>query len=229
MMANSLQSLFEAIQNARDEQELRQHIRIKVREHFAAQRCALFLADQFLSNDPNVSSLFKLAVSIEYNPVLRYLLERHAPVHEELLLPPGVWKTICPLFDHGHVMAGPIVCNSRLIGGVGLTRDRETPGFNHWDIADLSALCLHLSSRFTTIRSIELSRSKSTPSNLPLTPREIQIAELVAQGLTNAQIGANLWITENSVKQALKRIFRKLEVSSRAEMVAQFYSSQKTI
>jgi len=54
-----------------------------------------------------------------------------------------------------------------------------------------------------------------------LTPREIQIAELVAQGLTNAEIGATLWITENSVKQALKRIFRKLEVSSRAEMVAQ--------
>jgi DNA-binding CsgD family transcriptional regulator len=54
-----------------------------------------------------------------------------------------------------------------------------------------------------------------------LTPREIQIAELVAQGLTNAQIGATLWITENSVKQAFKRMFCKLEVSSRAEMVAQ--------
>jgi len=54
-----------------------------------------------------------------------------------------------------------------------------------------------------------------------LGPREIQIAELVAQGLTNAQIGVTLWITENSVKQALKRMFRKLEVSSRVEMVAQ--------
>ncbi len=53
-----------------------------------------------------------------------------------------------------------------------------------------------------------------------LTPREIQIAELVAQGLTNAEIGTAIWITENSVKQALKRMFRKLEVSSRAEMVA---------
>jgi DNA-binding CsgD family transcriptional regulator len=59
-----------------------------------------------------------------------------------------------------------------------------------------------------------------------LTPREIQIAELVAQGLTNAQIGATLWITENSVKQALKRMFRKLEVSSRAQMVAQLSSNK---
>lgn len=53
-----------------------------------------------------------------------------------------------------------------------------------------------------------------------LTPRELQIAELVALGRTNAEIGNQLWITENSVKQALKRMFRKLEVSSRAEMVA---------
>jgi DNA-binding CsgD family transcriptional regulator len=58
-----------------------------------------------------------------------------------------------------------------------------------------------------------------------LTQREIQIAELVAKGLTNAEIGTTLWITENSVKQALKRIFRKLDVSSRAEMVARLSSS----
>ena len=37
----------------------------------------------------------------------------------------------------------------------------------------------------------------------------------------SSQIGKEIWIAENSVKQALKRMFRKLEVSSRAEMVAQ--------
>ncbi|MGL6339161.1 MAG: LuxR C-terminal-related transcriptional regulator, partial [Waterburya sp.] len=30
-----------------------------------------------------------------------------------------------------------------------------------------------------------------------------------------------LWISQNTVKQALKKMFRKLEVSSRTEMVAQ--------
>lgn len=53
-----------------------------------------------------------------------------------------------------------------------------------------------------------------------LTTRELQIASLVARGLTNAQIGQELWITQNSVKQALKRIFRKLDVTARAQMVA---------
>jgi DNA-binding CsgD family transcriptional regulator len=54
----------------------------------------------------------------------------------------------------------------------------------------------------------------------PLTARELEIAELVAQGLTNGEIAVKLWITQNTVKQALKRMFRKLEVSARAEMVA---------
>lgn len=56
--------------------------------------------------------------------------------------------------------------------------------------------------------------------------RELQIVELVALGRTNAEIGTQLWITENSVKQALKRMFRKLDVSSRAEMVAQLSAPQ---
>jgi DNA-binding CsgD family transcriptional regulator len=51
--------------------------------------------------------------------------------------------------------------------------------------------------------------------------QKMGVAELVALGRTNAEIGKELWITENSVKQALKRMFCKLEVSSRAEMVAQ--------
>jgi DNA-binding CsgD family transcriptional regulator len=49
---------------------------------------------------------------------------------------------------------------------------------------------------------------------------------LVALGRTNAEIGSELWIAENSVKQALKRMFRKLKVSSRAEMVAQISTTQ---
>jgi DNA-binding CsgD family transcriptional regulator len=47
-------------------------------------------------------------------------------------------------------------------------------------------------------------------------------------GRTNAEIGAELWITENSVKQALKRMFRKLDVSSRAQMVAQLALAQQS-
>jgi DNA-binding CsgD family transcriptional regulator len=224
MMANSLQSLFQAIAQSCDEQELRQHVRVRVREYFAAQRCSLFFFEQLLSTEKKLSDIAQRALSLDHNPVLRYVVERHAAVHDELVLPPGVWKTICPRSDHAHVMAGPIVMNGCLVGGLGFTRDRNAPAFNSQDLADLSALCLHISTRLAIIQS---RSSGLIPVNCDrLTPREIQIAELVAQGLTNAQIGATLWITENSVKQALKRMFRKLEVSSRAEMVAQLSSNK---
>lgn len=157
---------------------------------------------------------------------MRYLVEHHAPVHEEVLLPTGKWRTICPRFDHGHVMVGPIVDNGSLIGGLALTRDRYSNPFNEGNLTDLSALCLHISTRLAKIKSQQIKFSSTSISLI--TPRERQIAELVAQGLTNAEIGQNLWITENSVKQALKRMFRKLQVSSRTEAVALLFGLTST-
>lgn len=227
MMTNSLQSLFEAIAHANDEQELQLHVMLKVSEYFVAQRSKLFLFNELPSNQANIPGMMKLALSLEYNPVLRYLVEHHAPVHEELLLPSSIWKTICSRFDHGHVMAGPIVSNGRLVGGVGFTRVQGTSAFNLRNLADLSALCLHLSTKLATLWSQQIEFNSLAINRL--TQREIQIAELVAQGLTNAEIGTALWITENSVKQALKRIFRKIEVSSRAELVARLFSNTRLL
>ncbi|WP_404789734.1 LuxR C-terminal-related transcriptional regulator [Altericista sp. CCNU0014] len=219
MMETSLQSLFQAIAQAQAESELRQSVMAQVGKYFAATRWGLSFLDEFPSIDAKTPGFVRLALSLDYNPVLRYLVERHAPVHEEVILSPGVWQTICPRADHGHVMIGPIIHDGQLVGGIAFTRHRDISAFDTQNLADLSALCLHLSTRLAALRS--------QPVTLPilncdrLTPREAQIAELVAQGLTNTEIGAALWISENTVKQALKRIFRRLDVSSRTEMVAQ--------
>ncbi|MEH2066586.1 MAG: LuxR C-terminal-related transcriptional regulator [Nostoc sp.] len=222
-MVNSLQSLFDAIAHARDEQELRSHVITKLIEYFAAERSGLFFFDRFWQFEKNIPRPLRLAFSLKHNPVLRYLVEHHAVVHEELLLPPGEWQIICPRSDHHHVMVGPVVGNGRLLGAIGITRTRNTPAFNTQELADLGALCLHISTWRATLQ-LQSTLFNSLNTN-PLTQREIQIAQLVAQGLTNAEIGTTLWITENSVKQALKRIFRKLDVSSRAEMVARLSSN----
>jgi DNA-binding NarL/FixJ family response regulator len=114
-------------------------------------------------------------------------------------------------------MTGPIVGRGQLIGTIHLARVGDTPPFSSNDLASLGAVCTHLSACLAELRS------QSSPSSSvfkQLTPREVQIANLVARGLTNAEIGAELWITQNSVKQALKRMFRKLGVSARTEMVA---------
>ncbi|AFY55600.1 response regulator containing a CheY-like receiver domain and an HTH DNA-binding domain [Rivularia sp. PCC 7116] len=224
-MPNSLQLIFEEIAQTRNKEQLRGQVMVKLGDYFQAKRRGLFFFDSISRR--KTSGLVELALSIEHNPVLRYVVEHHAPVHEEVVLQPGRWKTICPRIDHGHVMAGPIIGNGKLIGGIGFTRTREASAFNTKDLADLSAVCLHLSTWLITVKSqikqskLNLDLDVDLDSNINcLTPREIQIAELVAQGLTNAQIGKELWIQENSVKQALKRMFRKLKVSSRAEMVA---------
>lgn len=52
-----------------------------------------------------------------------------------------------------------------------------------------------------------------------LTPREEQVVALVAEGLSNRQTAAELNLSEHTVKKYLFRIFDKLGVSSRVELV----------
>jgi DNA-binding CsgD family transcriptional regulator len=219
-MVGSLQPLFVAIDRLEDERYLHSQLAPKLGEYFSAKRSGIFFFDRISQLDPNLQKILKLALSIDHNPLARYLTERHAPVHEGLVTSPKVWSMICPRPDHWHVMAGPIVVRGKLVGAVGCTREKSMPAFDAQNLADLSGICLHLSIWAATTRSSPPSCKQKL-----LTARELQIVELVALGRTNAEIGTELWITENSVKQALKRMFRKLDVCSRAEMVAQLSAS----
>jgi DNA-binding CsgD family transcriptional regulator len=58
------------------------------------------------------------------------------------------------------------------------------------------------------------------PLRVTLSPRERQIALMVAHGRTNQAIATSLDISVWTVSTHLRRIFAKLAVSSRAEMVA---------
>jgi DNA-binding NarL/FixJ family response regulator len=53
-----------------------------------------------------------------------------------------------------------------------------------------------------------------------LTAREREIVELVAQGLDNGEISAQLKISDKTVRNHVSIIFSKLEVASRAQAVA---------
>src|ERR671918_717681 len=52
-----------------------------------------------------------------------------------------------------------------------------------------------------------------------LTDRELQVLKLVAKGLNNRDIGAELFISENTVKNHVRNILEKLHLHSRMEAV----------
>ena len=57
-----------------------------------------------------------------------------------------------------------------------------------------------------------------------LTARELQIVALVAQGLVNKQIAAELRISEWTVSTHLRRIYAKLDVDTRTAMITRCYA-----
>ncbi len=232
-MPTSLQGLFQTIAQARDERELRSRVMDAVGDYFQAQCWSLCLVDERRQSAAvdthgiaDVDAFVARYGNVDRaaDPVMRYMAENHAPTHEELLLSAESWKQsnlyqeFCAHYGHEHILAGPIVGEGRLIGGVYLARAADAPGFDAKDLAGLGAICTHLSARLAGLRSQAQTFNPALIERL--TPREREIAELVARGLTNGEIGTELWIAKNSVKQALKRMFRKLEVSSRAQMVA---------
>lgn len=64
-----------------------------------------------------------------------------------------------------------------------------------------------------------LADRRRTPPAEQLTPREVEVLALVAQGLSNVEIGRVLFISEATVKTHLVRAFVKLGVSDRTAAV----------
>jgi two-component system, NarL family, nitrate/nitrite response regulator NarL len=57
----------------------------------------------------------------------------------------------------------------------------------------------------------------------PLSEREAAVLEAVARGLSNREIGRQLWISEQTVKFHLRNLYRKLGISSRTEAARYAY------
>jgi len=69
-----------------------------------------------------------------------------------------------------------------------------------------------------------LIRQVRSPAPPALSARETEVLRLVARGLTNADIGRELYITEATVKTHLLRAFAKLDVADRTAAVTRAMS-----
>jgi non-specific serine/threonine protein kinase len=65
------------------------------------------------------------------------------------------------------------------------------------------------------------------PAEAPLTPRELQVARLVAGGRTNKEIAAELVIAQRTAEGHVERILTKLGFTSRAQVAAWVAASQR--
>jgi DNA-binding CsgD family transcriptional regulator/GAF domain-containing protein len=59
---------------------------------------------------------------------------------------------------------------------------------------------------------------RPSPLSMHLTPRELEVAELAAGGLRDAEIAAQLYLSPHTVKQYLKSVYSKAGVRSRVEL-----------
>ena len=71
-----------------------------------------------------------------------------------------------------------------------------------------------------TEQVFRLVRSGQMGAASVLTEREVEVLRFLSHGLTTAQTGAEMFISENTVKTHIRHILEKLEVSNRAEAVA---------
>ena len=79
-------------------------------------------------------------------------------------------------------------------------------------------------------RLLERFSRSPAPGALPavwseLTERELEVAKHVARGLSNAEVGARLFLSEATVKTYVSRILAKLQLRDRVQVAVLAYES----
>lgn len=220
--------LVEKIATASNEAQLRSYFLEYAGELVGATAWGLDLLDsrfQVINSDlwglPDTFRHRYQEIGRKSDRVTQQMIRHQIPVHTLSIQSVDEWyqselyQSVFRIYGIEHGMVAPLIGVGRLLGGIYFLRSKELPAFNDGDLIQLSSLCQHLSVRLATFR---LAIAPSLVNCL--TPREIDVAQLVAQGLSNREIALKLHISRDSVKQLLKRMFQKLDVSARAEMIA---------
>jgi DNA-binding NarL/FixJ family response regulator len=115
--------------------------------------------------------------------------------------------------------------------GVAAAISAGARGFLHKDVAREEMCALVANALSEPSRPVDHPAAPAVSAvdpNLPvpeLTERELQVLTGMAAGKSNAQIGRDLYLSEDTIKTHARRLFRKLGVGDRAQAVASGFRS----
>jgi DNA-binding CsgD family transcriptional regulator len=89
----------------------------------------------------------------------------------------------------------------------------------HERLASMGARAFAERARRELLATGETARARTPDTRHHLTAQVAQIAHLAAEGLSNPEIGARLFISRRTVQYHLHKVFAKLEISSRGQLV----------
>lgn len=142
---------------------------------------------------------------------------------------PRMHPTIMPVSRSVTYVAAPVVARDRVAAMVHVDRNIITGLNDEFDRDLLALFCENIG--VTLDRLLDSSHTGTT--TLPpgvdsdwidaLTEREREVLRLMASGLTNAQIGARLYVSEETVKTHVKKLMRKMGVANRSQAGAMLH------
>ena len=97
---------------------------------------------------------------------------------------------------------------------------REVVGSSAFEEAAAAGGRLTLDQAVAHVRRARGTRGRPAAGWPSLTPAELEVVRLVAEGLTNPQIADRLFISRGTVKTHLSHIFAKLDTANRTELAA---------